>query len=213
MSTAAARRVPRARAVRSGFALVEVVVALAVILILAAVAVPQLAGFLDQKRVEQAAAQLALVRDALYKSGAGSVAYYQTVMANAGRLSQLSTPITTSDRDSCGSTYSTAERDRWDDQGPYVNFLIDPVQGMATPLGQADDLLIRVPSTGGGPPTTQHRLQITWTNTVSLADAQALDLHVDGAAGWNAGTVQWTPQTGTNGVVTLHYFVVINNQC
>lgn len=191
------------RARRAGFALVEVIVALAVLLILAAVALPQIAGYLDQKRIEETAAQLVIVRDALYRTTTG---FRQAVGANAGRLSQLSTAITTSDRDSCGATYNGGEVGRWDDQGPYVNFVIDASTGMATPIGLANNALTRIVAGG----TT--RLRISWTDA-SLSDAAALDLYVDGAAGWNTGTVQWTPQLGVNGLVALTYDVVVDAAC
>lgn len=191
------------------FTLVEVIVALAVMLILAAVAVPQLTGYLDQKRIEETAAQLAQVRDALYKSGAGNLAFYQTVGSNAGYLDELTTPLVAGDLDSCQTTFSNAQRNNWPNGGPFLNYVIT-TGGMATPVGQADNLLTRTPPNGGGGSGT---LRITWTNNVSLGDAQALDLYVDGVAGWNAGTVQWTPQLGTSGVVSLHYFVVINGAC
>lgn len=196
-------RGPARRSRGAGFALVEVIVALAVLLILAAVALPQIAGYLDQKRIEATAERLVVVRDALYKTTTG---FRQAVGANAGRLSQLSTAITTSDRDSCGATYSGGEVGRWDDQGPYVNFVIDATSGMATPIGLANNTLTRV--TAGG--TT--KLRISWTDA-SLSDASALDLYVDGVAGWNAGTVQWTPQLGVNGLVTLTYDVVVDAAC
>lgn len=194
---------------RGAFTLIEVIVALAVMLILAAVAVPQLAGFLDQKRIEETASQLAQVRDALYRPGGGSVAFYQTVGANAGYLDQLTTPLTLGDLDSCQTTFSSGQRGNWPDEGPYLNYVIT-TSGMATPIGQTDNRLTRNPPNGGGSSGT---LRITWTNNVSLSDAEALDLYVDGVAGWNAGTVQWTPQLGTDGVVSLYYFVVINGAC
>ncbi|HYC53301.1 MAG TPA: prepilin-type N-terminal cleavage/methylation domain-containing protein [Gemmatimonadaceae bacterium] len=191
----------------AGFALVEVIVALAVLLILAAVALPQIAGYLDQKRIEQTAEQLVIVRDALFKTGTGSIAFRQAVSASAGRLSQLTIPITTSDRDICGNTYNTGDINRWDDAGPYVNFVIDATTGMATPIGLANNAMVRF-NDGG---TIKSR--ITWTNA-SLSDAQALDLHVDGVVNYNAGTVRWTPQNGVNGVVTtLFYDVVIDGTC
>src|SRR6266516_4573532 len=56
----------------NAFTLIEVVVALAVILILAAVALPNVAGYLDQQRVEQTKTQLDVIRDALYNSTAGA---------------------------------------------------------------------------------------------------------------------------------------------
>ena len=194
----------------AGFTLIEVIVALAVLLILAAVAVPQIAGYLDQKRIEQAASQLAIVRDALFKGGGGSVAFRQTVGANAGRLSHLINQITNSDRDSCGGIYAKGEIGSWDGNAPYVNFIIDPAAGMATAIGLANDQLVRVPATAGA---GLNRLRINWTNA-SLDDAVALDGYVDGTTGgWNAGTVQWTPQAGTNGLVTLYYDVVIDATC
>ena len=193
---------------RAAFTLVEVIVALAVLLILAAVAIPQIGGYLDQKRIEGTAAQLIIVRDALYLTGTG---FRQVIQANASELSHLSSPLTASDNDSCGSVFSSAERNRWPNGGPFVNFVIDATSGMATPIGLANNALIRAPTTATTGVT--NRLRITWTNA-SLADAEAFDLYVDGTAGWNAGTVQWTPQAGIDGVVTtLYYDVVIDAIC
>lgn len=199
-----AQRRPRA------FTLVEVIVALAVILILAAVAFPQVSGFLDQKKVEATATQLAQVRDALYRVGAGNTAFFQTVGSNAGRLSELTIPLVAGDLDSCQTSFTGGQRNNWDNGGPFLNYVISATSGMATPIGQADDLLTRTPLSGGG---ASGMLRITFTNNVRLDDAENLDVFVDGVAGWNVGTVQWTPQLGTNGVVTLHYFVVIDGTC
>ena len=185
---------------RSAFTLVEVIVALAVILILAAVAVPQLGGFLDQKRVEETKVQLELIRDALYGP---ATAFHSAVGANAGALSQLSTPITTSDRNSCTAPFSGAQVNRWDDQGPYVNFLITS-SGMVTPMGQARNLLTR----HGAGATRQLRITI---DDVPLTDAQALDLLVDGVAGATSGTVQYAALPDNLADVT--YDVVINTVC
>ena len=190
-----------------GFTLIEVMVALAVILILAAVAVPQLNGYLDQKRVEAAATQLAEVRDALFNPST-TTDFRSVITANAGKLSELTTALAATDLDSCQTTFSGGQRGNW--VGPYLNYAIDPTSGMATPIGQADNLLTRNPAGGGGASGT---LRITFTNTVRLDDAQNLDLYVDGTSAFNAGTIQWTPQNGTNGLVTLHYFIVIDGTC
>ena len=180
---------------RGAFTLVEVIVALAVVLILAAVAVPQLGGFLDQKRVEETATLMVEIRNALTSFGT-------EVGDNAGRLSYLSTPIVNGDVDSCGDAYNGGERGGWPDGGPYVNFIIDPVAGLATPIGQVQNNLGRA-TTG----TT--RLRITWYNTVALAGAQALDLYVDGVLNGTGGTVHWTPQVGTD-MATMYYDVPIS---
>ena len=195
----------RRAATRRGFSLVEITVALAILLVLAAVTVPALVGHMDQMAVEATADQLALVRDALYQKGAD--AFRQDVGANAGRLSQLARPIERNDPaylDSCGDEFSTKEENNWD--GPYVNFDIAPASGMATPIGIAGDVLTRVPPAGAG------SLRIDFTNNVELAQATLLDQHVDGGNGNATGIVQWT-LPAVNGVVTLRYFVQIDDAC
>jgi prepilin-type N-terminal cleavage/methylation domain-containing protein len=180
---------------RGAFTLVEVIVALAVILILAAVAVPQLGGYLDQKRIEETAALMVEIRN-------GLTSFATEVGDNAGQLSYLSAPIVNGDQDLCGSAYSGGERGDWIDGGPYVNFVIDPVAGLATPIGQVENDLDRV--TGGGT-----WLRITWNNTVTLVDAQAFDLYVDGVLNGGTGTVRWTPQAGTD-MATVNYDIPIS---
>lgn len=192
----------------AGFTLVEVIVALAVLLILAAVAVPQLTGYLDQKRIEETARLMAQLRDALYKTGTTNTAFFQTVGSNAGALHQLSTALAGGDRDSCQSNFTLTQRANWGNGGPFLNYVIT-TSGLATPIGLADDALIRVPANGGGLTGT---LRIRWNNTASLEDAQALDLYVDGTAGATAGTVEYAPQAGTD-MATVYYDVVIDGTC
>lgn len=185
--------------------MVEITVALAIVLILAAVTVPSLVGYLDQMSVEAAADQLSVVRDALYRKG--SSAFRQDVGANSGKLSQLARQITKSDPaflDSCGDEFSTKEANNWD--GPYVNFDIDPVAGMATPIGVASDALTRVPPSGAG------SLRIEFDGNVQLTQAEMLDQLVDGGNGSATGIVRWV-LPATSGMVTLHYYVQIDNQC
>lgn len=177
------------------FTLVEVIVALAVMLILAAVALPQLGGYLDQKRIEQTATLMVQIRDAL-------ISFATEVGDNAGQLNYLSAPIVNGDTDLCGTAYNGGERGDWADGGPYVNFVIDPVAGLSTPIGQVQNDLSRV--MGGGT-----WLRITWNNTVTLADAQAFDLYVDGVLNAAGGTVRWTPLAGTD-MATVNYDIPIS---
>ncbi len=190
---------------RSGFSLVEIVVALAIVLVLAAVAAPSLVGYLDQMAVQAAADQLATVRDALYTKGGNG--FRQDVGANSGRLSQLARPITKNNPgfvDSCGDEFSTKEANNWD--GPYLNFDIDPASGMASPIGIASDLLTRVPPTGAG------SVRIAFPNNVQVTQAQLLDELVDGGNGNAVGIVRWI-LPAIDGVVTVHYFVQIDDEC
>lgn len=198
---------------RRAFTLVEIVVALSVILVLAAVALPNLAGYLDQRRIESTATQLAAVSLALFNPAAGAVTFRQRVGANAGRLSELDSVIiannanyATGTDNSCGNTFTNGQRNNWLNNGPFMTYNSERATGMMTPIGLAEDSLTRV---GNNPPS----LRLNFLS-VALDDARMLDELVDGTTnGWNAGVVQWTPQNGVGGFVAMYYFVTINNTC
>ena len=208
------RRVTRRR--RAAFTLLEVIVALAVILILAAVSLPSLAGYLDQQRVEETANQLAKVRDALYNPATTTTAFSQALGGtNAGRLSELDSVIisgnatyATGTDNSCGGTFTGGERNKWISNGPFMTYNSDRAAGMMTPIGRAEDSLTRIPNSA-----SPGVLRLNFLNNVNLDDATRLDALVDGGDGYNVGTVQWTPQTGINGIVTMYYLVPINGTC
>ena len=192
------------------FSLLEVIVALTIILVLAAVTVPSLAGFARQARVEMAAEQLETVRDAL----TGNNSFNDALDRNAGRLSELSQIIVknnasyaTGTDDSCGDDFNNGAVNDWEDDGPFVNFQIDRATGMMTPIGRAEDSLTRIPNDN-----VTGVLRINFLNNVELADAVILDDIVDGGNGSAAGTVQWV-LPASDGVVTMYYFVPIDNEC
>jgi prepilin-type N-terminal cleavage/methylation domain-containing protein len=197
------------RRVARGFSIIEVVVALALIVILAAVALPSLAGYARQARVTASADVLATVRDALFKTGAGNHGFYQKINRNAGRLSELSQLIVEKDAgydDSCGDVFKKAQVNDWEKQGPFVNFHIDRTAGLRTAIGNAEDTLTRVSESGNW------YLRINFINNVERQDATALDAIVDFGDSSEVGNVRWTPSTGSS-VVTLYYLVPVNNQC
>ena len=189
--------------------------ALAIILILAAVALPNVTGFLDQKRIDATVTQLTNVRDALYDNTKGANAFRQKVGANAGRLSELDSMIiqgnasyATGTDDSCGAAFAKGDVTNWNANGPFMTYNTDRTTGMTTPVGQAEDSLTRIPNSA-----TPGMLRLNFLNNVSLADAQMLDDTMDSGSGFNSGSVQWTPVNGTNGIVTLYYFVPIDGSC
>jgi prepilin-type N-terminal cleavage/methylation domain-containing protein len=197
------------RVARRGFSLVEIAVGLAIILILAAVALPNVTGYLDQKKVEETAAQLAIVRDALYGP---ATSYREVLDVNGARLSYLDSSLVAGDDDSCGANLSNGERGRWANGGPFMTYSSDRVTGMMTPIGLADDLLATIGAGG----TTPRYLRISFLSA-KLSDAEALEMIVDGTAdpnsGWNTNVVRWTPQAGVGGNVTLYYYVTIDGTC
>ncbi len=195
--------------IKRAFTLMEVVVALVVVLALAAVAVPSLAGFLEQQNVETAATQLARVRDAIYNTAAGNVAFWQRVTKGLSRLSQLSTVIVSGNAalgNSCKIAFVAGDVTRWNSFGPFVNFPITTTTGLVTPIGIAVDTITRVPFSA-----TAGRVRINFLNSVELSNAVLLDGVVDASDGSAAGTVQWLAPVG--GIVTMYYFVNVSSIC
>jgi prepilin-type N-terminal cleavage/methylation domain-containing protein len=198
----------------SGFTLLEVVVSLAVLLILAGLALPTLSAAADQARVDAAAAQLAAVRDALFDPSRDGHAFFQEINANAGRLSELSNVIVANNAsyatgadDSCGDDFGTQHVNRWVAAGPFLNFPIDRNTGMPTPIGIAADSLTRIPNDDD-----PGVLRINFINSVDVNDARRLDATIDGNNGQAVGTVRWL-SPAADGVVTMYYFIPINDEC
>lgn len=195
-----------ARRTGHAFTLVEVVVALVIVLVLAAVALPNVNGYLAQKRVDATRDQLTAIAQAV-------TAFEADINANAGRLSEFSSPIisgnatySTGTDDSCGAAFSNGERDDWD--GPYINFLVDRTGGMVTPIGVASDSLTRIPNTNSA-----GVLRINFDKSVALEDAILLDQTINAPGDGNAaGSVTWE-MPAVEGMVTMYFTLPVNNRC
>jgi prepilin-type N-terminal cleavage/methylation domain-containing protein len=203
---------PLLRAASRGFTLIEVVVALVIVLVLAAVALPNVNGYLQQKRVNATVDQLTEIADAFARFNADIGNTYP------GRLSELSSPIlsgnaayNTGTDDSCGQTFTNGQRDAWPPNGPFVRYFIDRVGGMATPIGITADSLTRLPNSG-----TAGHLRINFINSVSLEDAVLLDATATSEAGAGsgptAGLIRWD-LPAVDGIVTMYVWVPISNDC
>lgn len=199
---------------RRAFSFLEVIVALVIILVMAAIALPSISGFARQMAAEDAAAQLGTIRDALFNPGGPNDSFYESIGRNAGRLSELSAIITKNDNgwatgtdDSCGDEFKKAHVTRWENDGPFVNFHIDRTMGLTTAIGRAEDSLTRIPYSAN-----PGVLRVNFLNNVEVIDAALLDEIVDGGNGNATGTVQWV-LPATDGVVTMYYFIPINSKC
>jgi prepilin-type N-terminal cleavage/methylation domain-containing protein len=185
----------------SGFTLVEIVVAIAIMAIMASVIAPSLIAFADRKRAETAAAMLEDVRVGLV----GANGFRAKVGKNAGKISQLTNRITAGnaaiDDDSCGNAYKAADQTPWDGNAPFVPYMISR-NGFATPIGTAEDTLNRNPNTNSAGVTV-----VVFKN-VDLRDVLLLDDVIDAGDGIAAGLVQWQASP-----LIMGYIIPVDNKC
>ena len=180
------RNSPSARR-RPGVTLIEVIVAVVIVLVLTAALTPSLIGVLDRKRVETAKENF----DALVTAMSDMRADNQDW---PGRLSHMTTAITTSDRNICGATYSAGKVSNW--AGPYLSRVI-PTSGFPIGIGTARDSLVRELISGND---SYLKIQVDSVTQENAADLDRL-YDSDGSA---AGTVRWGAVSAT-GQVTLFF--------
>jgi prepilin-type N-terminal cleavage/methylation domain-containing protein len=201
---------------RRGFTLIEAVVGVTIAAVLAAAFYYSFAGSSSSQggddRAERAGATAVALFDiasaiAALETTNPPFSFLQTVGAYPSRLSQLTTPITTADRNSCDRTtdaylagtppnppVNPGYVQGW--KGPYyiVAFPFNATVQLAKGFLVEDDM-VRVPDfpPGNNPSANQKagRLQIVM-NGVTLPDAQALDAAVDSTTNGAAGTVRYT---------------------
>ena len=169
---------------RRAMTLVEVLVALAILAILAAVVIPTSAGQLRQGHAAALANQLTNLRAAIAN-------YRDNVGAYPEDLTQLTTaPVAGSD-DSCNADLSNAEINAW--RGPYINqHVTGPV-----PVGNASILTALTRIAAGAAADLQ--IQATGVdNDIALS----LEEHFDGNNNLSAGNITWT--AAANGTLVLH---------
>ena len=155
--------------------IVEVLLALAILAIIAAVVLPTTAGQLRQGHATALANQLANLREAIDN-------YRQNVGAYPISLVQLTNQPANGEDDSCGANLSAAERNNW--RGPYINQNI--VGDM--PVGNA---IIVAPLTRVTVSGSTGLLHIRAARVESDI-ASDLEARFDGNANFASGTVLWT---------------------
>ena len=189
---------------RRGFMLLEIVVAIAIILLLAAAITPVVLGGIDAARIDQASKILANL-------AAGSQLFDDEVGSNAGSpadrseypsdLTHLVTPITTAQVNVCNRAYDTGDVGAWN--GPYYNASV-PATGIKTAMGTININTVLLTNTS---------MALRMPN-VAFEDAVALNDLVDGdgntAAGSPGGTVRFGA-ADVNGLVTVDYVMPIQS--
>ncbi|HKJ91542.1 MAG TPA: prepilin-type N-terminal cleavage/methylation domain-containing protein [Longimicrobiales bacterium] len=171
---------------RRGFTLIEVIVALAIMITLAAVVVPSVVSSLDRARVDRAQESLQGIADAI-------TAFQGDVNTYPASLTQLIVAVQNQDPDICGNGIQNKDARNW--TGPYLHRVLAS-GGLPVGIGTANNAFSVVAATN---------MAISVTG-VELADAEALDDRVDGDGTQSSGTVQWSAPDADN-FVTLYWVV------
>ena len=178
------------RTTRPAFTLAEVLVALAILALLAAVLFPTVGAQLRKGQSAALANQLDNLRT--------SIGNYRTnVVRYPFVLVDLTTQPGVGSVDACGTAIPAANRALW--RGPYLTQVIlgnTPV-GDATLLNQ----LVRIPANGVGAPGLLQILVASVDSTVAVD----LEAQFDGNNNFATGTIQWT----TLGADTLKFLIPI----
>jgi prepilin-type N-terminal cleavage/methylation domain-containing protein len=205
---------------RRGFTLMEVVVASAILVILAAVTIPQVLDALDKKRIEDTYDILQEVHYSITNSqNTGFMNVVRTgASANSstapGRLTELSEPISQNNVNyvnSCGgtATFNTTAATTWATGGPFLDRVVSATDGLRLPIGQMINTIQR---NVNAPSTTAAFLKLAIAN-VDPNDAAALDARVDGVPGTANGAIQYGLPSTTNAPVTVFYLIPVPNRC
>jgi len=208
---------------RTAFTLVEVVVGVAIAAVLAFALYASFGtsggvGLSEEEDRAQRATQVAVTMFDIASAIAAlettnpPISYLQTVGAYPTRLSQLTTPITTADRNSCdrvadaylaGPNPTTGQSypgyvGGW--KGPYyiTTFPLNGATQIAEGFVVQDDM-VRIPANVGNNPNANQRagrLAIRFPSVTQL-DAVALDAAVDQTINNSEGTVRYTASDPT----------------
>ena len=179
---------------RPGFTLAEILVALALIALLAAVLLPTVAGQILKGDAGRVVQDIEAVR-------AGAEQFLVDIRRYPGRYSDLSRAITAANTDVLGVAYSAGHVSKW--KGPYIT----------------KDTMNASIETGYGGRITNEFMSVTNTNAVpyltvvatgiAAADFDRIDEQVDGAsvspAGRTTGRLRWV---SAGGIDSLKYLAI-----
>jgi hypothetical protein len=172
---------------RGGFALLWVIVILSVMMVLAVATAASVAAGSDHDRVTMASRVIIQVMDS---SRFSIVRFQEHIGEYPGRLSHLARPLVAGDRDICGTTYTTGERNGWSAQ--YATRVITTA-GMWIGIGMARDSLAKDPAAGTPSAGSPHAL-VMLVDDVDQRDAQILNMLIDPedeATPSTLGRVRW----------------------
>jgi hypothetical protein len=187
-----------------------VVVFMGIIVTILAVSVSAMVVNARTTRVSRTWDILESVRLATFNSAAAATdhVFHERVGTNPGTLSELVGPITRSDAtnypNACGLGFKNPEEGASRTWAPFLTRSFDPVNGLATPMGNIENDFIR--TTIGG---TIYLMAVI--NQADVYDIDLLDEIFDNNNGAGAGAVRWDTITGTTARFT--FMITIDNKC
>lgn len=190
-----------------GMTFVEVVIGLAVFGVLAAIVVPEVSGYLANRRAVDTAKIFMSLHYSLNNNNTplGGTGFINTAREAgkdpAGRypatLTQLVKPIATTDVDCSGATYSANKVSGWLLGGPFTGLLVTSTVGVTTPMGVIQDGVF----TGTGNTAGLIELRM---DSVTTQDADNLDFQIDRVYDANAGQLRYTLSAAGGARPDLH---------
>lgn len=185
---------------RRGFTLVEVVVALALVGILAAVISQALAGYAAAQRARSTSDVFTSLGYSLnnenspMRNSLSSKGFINTVVdlglkaapygRYPSRLSQLVIAITTADADCAGTKYNANKVAAWTANAPFSDLLITKGVGVTTPMGTIRDSVYP----GSGNTANLVEMQL---DSITTQDVENLDFVVDNQYDSAAGQLRY----------------------
>jgi len=199
---------------RRGFSIIEIVTALAVIAVLTGILLSNLNPETpnDRARYDAAADALQQLGNAIAASEPTKKArsFHQVVGVYPSKLSHLTTPITTADANLCGTSYTgtTAgtQTDKWAKAAnPFWGRQLLTTGTPIAPGFIVQDVINRVYPVATTAGNRSNLMQLIMRGT-TLADAQGLDLAVDGAADGTSGTITYSSTDPTDVKYNINFF-------
>lgn len=170
--------------IRRGFTLVEMLAVISIILILAAVVIPQVAREARQATGPAVLSSTATIADAIAQFKADTRRYPGTLRA---LVDPSGSPV-----DICGAVIPAGLISRW--SGPYLQRQV-PAGGLV-----AGDAVIQTTLSRADPPATAVSSLVITAMSVDAGIADRIERELDGDADLAGGTIRWTAP----GTLTYH---------
>lgn len=202
---------------RRGFTIVEIITAVAVIAVIAAILVssdtPETSN--DRARYDAAADALKNLAEAVagYEPTKQQRSFHQIVGVYPGKLSHLTTLITTTDKNICGNAYTgpvgTAGTNlyKWQNAAnPFYGSQLLTAGTIIAPGFSVQDALILL-NPAAAPLANSANTMIIRLPSVTLADAKGVDLAVDGTVDGTTGTIRYSSASDPT---VVDYYITIS---